>query len=190
MELINPRSLIPHEDIDIHLLEELKRNILISKTISPIIVDEDSHVIVDGHHRRIIAIKLGFKKIPVIFIKYLDSRIKVGKWFINTNNNFLLKLFIKSYMSNGDICAVYNNIKFCDKTYFSLYWKIHGIITMLLKLGIKVVKNQSVGLELPELSKEYILDIARRSCVFPPKSTRHTYGFLIPSVMIPINDLY
>ena len=46
----------------------------------PIIVDKNTNVVLDGHHRLIALKELGCKKIPVIFVNYGSRKIKVFSW--------------------------------------------------------------------------------------------------------------
>ncbi|MFA5318465.1 MAG: ParB N-terminal domain-containing protein [Patescibacteria group bacterium] len=43
----------------------------------PIITDDKYFIILDGHHRAKAFHDLGFKKIPVMLVKYNDPRIRV-----------------------------------------------------------------------------------------------------------------
>ncbi|MEM4139080.1 MAG: ParB N-terminal domain-containing protein [Sulfolobaceae archaeon] len=78
MALVEPHKLLPHEDVNEDNLEKILNIIKISNSFKPIIVDYNSNVIIDGHHRWFASRLLKLKRIPVIYIDYTDSRIKVG----------------------------------------------------------------------------------------------------------------
>lgn len=48
-----------------------------ARTVAAIIVDKDSNVIIDGHHRYSVFKKMGLQKVPVLRINYMDKRIVV-----------------------------------------------------------------------------------------------------------------
>ncbi|MFQ5911055.1 MAG: ParB N-terminal domain-containing protein [Thermoplasmata archaeon] len=48
--------------------------------IKPIVVDNESYVILDGHHRYEALKRLGCRRIPVYLVDYLDDAIEVVTW--------------------------------------------------------------------------------------------------------------
>jgi len=112
-------DLKPHEMIIPSRLEEIKKQILITRGIDyPIIVDRKTGVILDGHHRYTCIKELWIKKIPCFLVDYFSPEIKVWTWKEN---------------------------------------------------------------EVP-LGKEEIIKRALAGNILSPKSTRHTYNFLIPQI--------
>lgn len=81
IELIDIKKLKEHEEI-IHehlkcVCAEIKKN----KWIKPILVDKKSYIILDGHHRYNSFKKMGYKKIPVVFVDYFDDKlIELKAW--------------------------------------------------------------------------------------------------------------
>ncbi len=70
-----------HERVNKKHLKELKRQIAFDKYLKkPIVADSSTKIILDGHHRFLSLIKLGYEKIPVIFIDYSLPRIIVKSW--------------------------------------------------------------------------------------------------------------
>ena len=109
----------PHEMTIPSRIEEIKAQILSTKSIDyPIIVDRESWVILDGHHRYTCAKELWITKIPCFLVDYFSSEIEVWTWREN---------------------------------------------------------------ETPP-QKEEVIHRALTWNIFSPKSTRHTYNFLIPQV--------
>lgn len=79
--LVAPEDLHPHEKTIGKKVEELARALEDDGAIiKPVVVDEESHVILDGHHRYAALCALGCTKIPVILVDYQDPQIVVGTW--------------------------------------------------------------------------------------------------------------
>jgi len=64
----------PHEETDEARFRRVKNSLLHSKTlIKPIIVDRESLTIIDGHHRYMSLLSMGYKLIPVVLADYRDD---------------------------------------------------------------------------------------------------------------------
>lgn len=76
---VNPRELIPHERVSLsHAAYVLLQMILFRRFDTPLLIDEKTKTILDGHHRSYVAHRLGFKNVPCYCIDYLtDERIQV-----------------------------------------------------------------------------------------------------------------
>jgi hypothetical protein len=76
---INPRELIPHERVNLsHAAYILVKLILFRRFDAPLLIDSKTKTILDGHHRRYAANRLGLKSVPCYPIDYInDSRIQV-----------------------------------------------------------------------------------------------------------------
>lgn len=81
IELIPIELLRPHEQIiDKHveeLLEDIRRRGVL---IKPILVDEKTLTILDGHHRVEALRRLGAKYVPAVLVDYDDECVSVGTW--------------------------------------------------------------------------------------------------------------
>lgn len=78
IKLVNLSSLIGHEKVDKARLKQVTKDITTAGCIKhPVVVDKKSLVILDGHHRLHALKKLGYKKIPVVFVNYFDPQIKI-----------------------------------------------------------------------------------------------------------------
>lgn len=79
--LLPPEDLHPHEKVIPEKVAELARALEHDGAIiKPVVADEESHVILDGHHRYNALKALGCRKIPVLLVDYEDPRIVVGTW--------------------------------------------------------------------------------------------------------------
>ena len=82
VELIELSKLLPHEmtirsEIE-WLIKDLKMNKIL---IWPILVDKNTNLILDGHHRVFAMKELGYSKIPVHILNYDDEMIKLDTWY-------------------------------------------------------------------------------------------------------------
>lgn len=88
--LIDPKELKPHERVGImRALQVLLKILGDGAFTDPILIDEESKTILDGHHRRFVARFLGLKKIPCWTVDYLaDASIEL---FPRRKNIFIEK---------------------------------------------------------------------------------------------------
>lgn len=71
LELLELSALIPHEQVMPLRLREIQTRIIHDKFIlKPIIVDEKTLIVVDGHHRLTVLKRIGARRAPVLFIDY------------------------------------------------------------------------------------------------------------------------
>ncbi|NOZ30870.1 MAG: ParB N-terminal domain-containing protein [Crenarchaeota archaeon] len=71
LELLELSALIPHEEVMPLRLQEIQTRIMQDKfLLKPIIVDEKTLVVVDGHHRLTALKRIGARRAPVLFIDY------------------------------------------------------------------------------------------------------------------------
>ncbi len=75
-------SLFLHEETILELLEQLASEIEADGCVkNPIIVDQDSMVVLDGMHRMAASKKLKIKRIPVCLIDYKSPHVSVCNWY-------------------------------------------------------------------------------------------------------------
>ena len=78
---IDNQKLKPHEQTRKNYLVKLTRQIkndgLIKK---PILVDRQTKIILDGHHRSDAAKLLGWRRVPVRLVNYQSPKITVSSW--------------------------------------------------------------------------------------------------------------
>lgn len=71
----------PHERIDPKRVERLSEQIRHDATVrNPVVVDEATHVILDGHHRYHALDRLNCKLVPCHLIDYMDPTVRVERW--------------------------------------------------------------------------------------------------------------
>lgn len=102
--ILNIRCLSLHEEIIPDLLDRLIRSIRIIGCVKhPIIVDENSLVVLDGIHRVAALKKLGCKRVPVCLIDYRNSAIKVRCWYRTINGAEINENTIAQIRQIGEI---------------------------------------------------------------------------------------
>ncbi len=125
--LVEAVSLRGHEEVISDNLTKRKKKLLSKGFYKPIIVDRESMVILDGHHKWTAAKSLGLARVPVIMVDYLvDEGVLVDVW------------------------------PDCGKE---------------------------------SITKAEVLEMGVSGDVFPPKTSRHTLPFKIPSIRIPLSEL-
>ncbi len=80
-KLLKIDGLKPHEKVQLDHLHKLKKEIVEDGyLIKPIIVDINTNIILDGHHRFHIIRDLGLELMPVWLIDYQNNEIQVTAW--------------------------------------------------------------------------------------------------------------
>ena len=75
-EIVPIDSLHQHEHVIADRLAKVAEIIIREQCVDiPVVVDEKTRVILDGHHRYNALIKLGAKKVPAILIDYFDNSL-------------------------------------------------------------------------------------------------------------------
>ena len=81
VRLVKLDVLRPHERVKKSHLDVLGMQIYRDGFIdNPVIVDKNTKIILDGHHRFTIARNLGLRFLPVYFVDYRHDAIKVDSW--------------------------------------------------------------------------------------------------------------
>lgn len=80
-DMVDIEALRPHEALIPELLEETRQAIEREGSVrSPLLVEEDHLIILDGHHRYGALRELGCRRIPVVLVNYFDEGISVETW--------------------------------------------------------------------------------------------------------------
>lgn len=79
--LLDPATLREHEEVETPRVRDLAERIRQTGVVHrPIVVDEASHVVLDGHHRLAALRRLGCRLVPVHLVDYQDGTIVVDAW--------------------------------------------------------------------------------------------------------------
>lgn len=80
-EILDIEILHSHEAVNPDMLDCLAEQIAKDGALfRPIVVDEKTYVILDGHHRFEALKRLGCRKIPVYLVDYMNNAIEVMTW--------------------------------------------------------------------------------------------------------------
>ena len=97
LEFVNIDQLVPHEMVIRSALDDFKTQVeKMGYLMRPILVDVNSNLILDGHHRQKGLSELGYIQAPVIMIDYMDeSEITLDTWYplVNFDLDRLVKRF-------------------------------------------------------------------------------------------------
>lgn len=81
MELIDLHKLRPHEEVNPINLDILSKKInQDGYWFIPVVIDEETKIIMDGHHRYNFALKAGFSVIPCYQLSYSSGKVRVFDW--------------------------------------------------------------------------------------------------------------
>ena len=72
----------PHEEFDIKILNGVMTSLQSEGVVrDPVLIDSNSHMILDGTHRYWALIELGCRSIPVAVYSYMSDSVKIGCWY-------------------------------------------------------------------------------------------------------------
>jgi len=180
-----------HEQTDPLRLEEIKA-MLIKDSFQrdPILVDEKTLVVVDGHHRLNALKQLGHKKVAVYYINYLeDDNIIVRTWYpiILGSRRKLMKLANEKFInSNSDSMQSPHGKLIVKGRIYPLKSRRESIMkTLVGKIRIDYAFTSEIARDLAfkgkvagalifkSVSKREVIDAALSGKKFPPKTTQN-----------------
>lgn len=81
MKLIDVHKLRPHEEVDPINLDMLATKInREGYWFIPVLIDQETKIIMDGHHRYNFALQAGLSVIPCYQLSYSSGKVKVFDW--------------------------------------------------------------------------------------------------------------
>ncbi|MFL2532625.1 MAG: hypothetical protein ACJ0HO_02550 [Candidatus Thalassarchaeum sp.] len=82
VELVPVETLLPHEQVEEHRVDNLEKMTLRWKAYTkPLLVDRKTGTILDGHHRTSVAHRLNLLCLPCVRVDYLeDDRVTLTVW--------------------------------------------------------------------------------------------------------------
>ncbi len=108
LELIRLSDLLPHELIEVRRLKKVRNSIKsLGKVLKPVIIDEATGVIIDGHHRVVALKSLGLKYVPALLIRYTEVIKEIGtfSYLIKGSNEEVLQLLIRKLIKECEGCG-------------------------------------------------------------------------------------
>lgn len=95
-------KLICHERINRKRLEKIMTDIQKNKVLrKPVVVDRETMVILDGHHRYHALKQLGAKKIYCQIVNYFDTRIRVNFRRPDIRNRLIKEIILENVLSGN-----------------------------------------------------------------------------------------
>ena len=210
LSLLPVDKLKPHEEILPSLARKLSDNMLKSSVFThPIIVDENSLVILDGMHRYNAIKSLGAKLIPAVLVNYNDRNIKLLRWWrvvpsdiypkikdilgpsqpSISKNTFYVELrhaAKTTYYSSENLTEIFTILKSLERLVGKLGYEIRYVHEMHLSSFLKA----NIGFALFPPTKELVIDLASRGVLFPHKSTCHVFPARIYDINLPLDILF
>jgi len=205
--LIDISRLRDHEEVDpFHFKELMKKMIEDGFQRDPIIVDTESGVVLDGHHRRNILKTLGYSKIASYQVQYVeDGKIRVKTWYpivvdskrrlMQTIKNHAIELTPNTKNNSKNLLALKGRT-------LQLAARRGEVMNALLgKIRFQYVSTKNIALRLVEegraagaflfepVTKEDVLKVALSNDPFPPKTTRHIIPSRPKNWFIPLKEL-
>jgi len=81
ISLVSIERIRPHERVIEERVRELLRDLETTLVLKkPVVVDEETFTLLDGHHRLTALHRLGVELIPAALVRYSDPRIVVRRW--------------------------------------------------------------------------------------------------------------
>ena len=204
IHFIDIDMLKPHEALDPLELELFIKSMNEKGVFyKPMLVDKNSFVILDGHHRWAALKKMGAKKIPCIFLDYFDEEIKLYTWYpvLNEKLEKILKFFNHKSLSGYEkYLEKYSFVITDGKKYYGLKDR-KDIIRYIEKKGynfeyvdtietaLKETRNGKTAFLRRSLTKKEVIEKASRNEVFSPKTTRHWFPYKYPYLYIKKEEM-
>ena len=216
-ELVELDDLLGHEmTIDVEL-GQLIAGVLNTSTLDwPILIDEETNLILDGHHRTEGLMALNFKNIPAILIDYQDDDlIKIGTWYplvkctlddilsILTSSGFDIqevddRILEINNIDNREVAALIGN----DKKMFRVQGEREAIFQLVRDSWLKHVKyyddpvmclananKKHTAIISWAYTKNEVIDHVKKGKIFLPKTTRHQLKYEVKRCDFSIKDL-
>jgi len=204
--LIDILRLRDHEEIDPFRFKELMKEMIEDGfQRDPIIVDKESGVVLDGHHRRNILKTLGYSKIASYQVQYMeDDKIRVKTWYpVVIGSKRRLMQIIEDHgieLTPNNKNNSKNLLVLKGRT-FQLPSRNEVMNALLEKIKFQYVSTKNLALRLVEegrvagafifkpVTKEDVLMVALSNDPFPPKTTRHIIPSRPKNWYIPLKKL-
>ncbi len=193
VEALYIKDIAPHEEYNEAHLKHLK-NIILREGIlrRPILVDEETGMIIDGTHRYTILERMGFEAVPALTVDYLEEEIVIMPWnrvYSGFDSRGL------EFGSDGEVRIYFNG----KATHVSKPYRSNDAIKHIDTINadrlIKYVRHipeerEFIVVTYKPPSRYEVIEIFKSGLRFPPKFTRHIIKNIeIPEINIPLLDL-
>jgi len=215
VEMVPIDEVLPHEHIIEDEIEEfcssLKRKGIFFR---PILLDKDTFVVLDGHHRVEGLRRLGAQRVPAILIDYAhDEEVELHTWYPivwSGRDEILSVLKDEATIEHMDEENAIGTVDDAKAT-FCILPPIDGDVIVisgehdrLLELVMDAfsveycdttevadqMDGKGVLLYRRDPTKEEVISHARERELFPPKTTRHYLPYRYQDIRVPLSKLF
>ena len=217
ISLIKLSDLIPHEMTIDYELEKFIKGVQESGMVYwPLLVDQRSNLVLDGHHRTAGLSKLNYTNVPVVYIDYTnDDFIQVDTWYPIVDIE--ISILVSSLMKKGMKVTKLDNSKFEMKTLKNReftafignskeFYQVRGEREEIFGLIRDKWLNNIIYYDDPyaclentgdnqsaviawSYTKDEIVEKVLDGKIFLPKTTRHELKFDIMKCNYPLDQL-
>tara|TARA_B100000287_G_scaffold78232_1_gene70336 strand:+ start:269 stop:976 length:708 start_codon:yes stop_codon:yes gene_type:complete len=216
VELIELSKLLPHEMTIRSEIEWLIKDLKMKKIlIWPILVDKNTNLILDGHHRVFAMKELGYNKIPAHILNYDDEIIKLDTWYpvINISIIDLINILKETSVIVKKVEKNNLNYELLKSRKFTCYvvnevelYEIEGDRDKIFELirinfmdKITYYDSYKIALDNTDMDntcvlawsygKDEVRKFAKKGGVYDPKTTRHVLPFKVKKIHYDIVNL-
>lgn len=220
LKLIPIRELIPHEETVPHLTDRLSRRMIRDGVQrDPVIVDEETRMVLDGMHRLAALRRIGARSVVSSLVDYRSDGVKLFRWhrFVVEPQESVVSAAHKELGTTEEVSFSWDDIALQSglimthrgKAYSgrkgesleSLMEATRRFDRVVTQLGAQVgyvdegvatpelLSGEYMALLTPRLRKEDVSLAASRGRLFPPKTTLHVMPVRPMGINYPIEDL-
>ena len=216
VEMVPISMVHPHEAVIGHEVEEFC-NSLTNKGVfyRPILLDSNTYVVLDGHHRLAGLKHIGATKIPAILIDYQNDEIELYTWFpaVWAYQEELASFLVKNDLEVGKFPFSTGKKKvdsgesaFCTYRETEKYSMVingdsESILDILSdKYHVEYVDTLDFSKEFPpdkgellyrrSLTKDEVIKAALEGRTYAPKTTRHYLPFRYQDIRVKVAHLF
>ncbi|MBS7620262.1 ParB N-terminal domain-containing protein [Candidatus Bathyarchaeota archaeon] len=216
--LIEIDRLVLHEEIVPEMLKTLISKIRKDqRQISPVIVDKETLVVLDGMHRVEALRKFGCRFVGVCLVDYMSESIRIERWCRTVSERFdpiflsektglrFLQVNIETPMENQLFLSLYDSkyLVQLSKEDIQLAFEAVRRLETCLKDMRKQINYEAERQALekletgsifaiiypPKIGKKQVLESAMNGRLFIPKATRHIFPARVIEASIPLTLL-
>ncbi|MHA2090285.1 MAG: hypothetical protein ACW98K_05450 [Candidatus Kariarchaeaceae archaeon] len=215
--LVDLKKLVPHEMTIKEELERFKDSVLRDGAVfHPMLIDKDTMLILDGHHRHMGLLELGYRNGPAIFLNYLDDKIvTLGTWYPLVDNppEHVKAVLLEQGLrveEIDDLEGEFERLKTRGTTgifgNLDVQYRIDGDRSVIFDLVrerwldqimyydnkqycLQAAKNEKTAILSWPFTKVEILEYVKKGNIHVPKTTRHVLTYRYKKCDYPLTGL-
>lgn len=207
VEIVEIKSLLPHEDINTKRLTRTLKAIKSEEgLIKPIIIDGRKGIVIDGHHRLKALMLLGVRYIPVVVADYYKDVVDINSWMyvaslrkVSYRDAISLIEAIEALSKRGSNHVI---VKLGESIYeikvdnIDFYFALKNLINDINRLSltkkptnITLCRANDICIVMPKLSVNDIYKLVLKNRVLPPRTTYHITPLKYVKLFYPLKVL-